>query len=208
MRIHRVFLLCLLIILPAANALAQTQPDFFGTAGEGVYRNAFFGMTLNFPNEWTVLSREEIEKSLQVGQDILKTQDKKNSAAIEAAAQREILILAVAEKNEATGNISNLFVGVRKQASGVTAEMVLTATKNLLLQNSSIKLVKDTQKIKLGGETFSSVELQNNLHGENFYQRLFVVMRKGYSLNFVVTYKKTESLRAMENVLQSLSFTK
>lgn len=207
MRIKRIFLMCLLILLPAANAFSQIQPDFFGTAGEGVYRNAFLGFTLNYPKDWSVLSRDEIEKAVQVGQDILQSQDKKNSAVIKAAVQREIVILAMAEKAEAPGSAANLFVGVRKQPSGITSEMVIDATKKILLQNSSIKLVKDTGKIKLGGETFSSIELQNNLHGENIYQRFFITIRKGYSLNFVVTYKKPENLRAMENVLHSLSFT-
>ena len=178
-----------------------------GTGEEGVYRNAFFGFSLNFPKDWSVLSREQTEKSLQIGQDILKSQDKKNSAVIEAAAQRELLILVLAEKADAAGKAANLVVSVRKQSSAVTAEMVVEATKSLFLQNSSIKLLKDTQKIKLGGETFLSIELQNSLHGEFIHQRLFTFMRKGYSLTFVVTYKKSESLRAMENVLQSLSFT-
>lgn len=207
MKINRAFLLCLLIILPLANASAQAPADFLGTSGEGIYRNAFFGFSLDFPKDWTVLSRAQIEQSFQIGQDILKSQDKKNSAVIETAAQRELLILVLAEKADAAGKAANLVVSARKQPGAVTAEMVVEATKSLFLQNSSIKLLKDTQKIKLGGETFLSLELQNSLHGEFIYQRIFTFIRKGYSLTFVVTYKKSESLRSMENVLQSLSFT-
>jgi hypothetical protein len=85
--------------------------------------------------------------------------------------------------------------------------MVVDATRKLLLGNVGMKLVKDTQKVKLGGEAFASVELQNNWQGEYVYQKLYTTIRKGYSLTFVITYKKSESLQAMENIMQSLSFT-
>lgn len=216
MKINRTLFLCFIIALAAINIFTQTKPkidnnlptDFLGTTGEDVYRNGFFGFSMRFPKSWSPLSREQITQSLDIGQDILKTQDEKNSQAIEAAVQREVLVLVITEKTKAVENTASLSIGVRKQAGAqITSEMVIDATKKLLLGNLSIKLVKDTQKVKLGGETFSNIELQNNWKGEYIYQKLYTTIRKGHSLTFVMTYKKTESLQAMENIMQSLSFT-
>lgn len=216
MKIKRAFYLWLLIAaVSAVNIFAQTNPpvnndaaEFFGTTGEGVYRNGFLGFSINFPKSWTPLNQEQITQSVEIGQDILKGQDKKNSRIIEEAAQKEVLILVITEKNGGLENTANLSIGVRKQPSSqVTSEMVIDATKKLLLGNLSIQLVADTQKVKFGGETFSTVELQNNWKGIYIYQKLFTAMRKGYSVTFVLTYKKSESRQAMENIMQSLKFT-
>lgn len=208
--------MCLIIALAAANIFTQTKPkidassatDFLGTTAEGAYRNGFFGFSLSFPKSWSSLNREQIEQSLAIGRDILKTREDKSNQVIEAAAEREVLILVITEKAKMLENIASLSVGVRKQAAAqITPEMVVDATRKLLLGNVGMKLVKDMQKVKLGGEAFASVELQNNWQGEYVYQKLYITVRKGYSLTFVITYKKSESLQAMENIMQSLSFT-
>jgi hypothetical protein len=215
MKTNRTLFLCLIFALAAIDTFTQTKPkiednlstDFLGATGEGTYRNGFFGFSLNFPKSWSFLSREQIAQSMQIGQDILKTPAEKNNQAIEVAAAREVLILVITEKAKALENTASLTVGVRKQPGAqVTSEMVMDATKKLLLGSIGMKLVRDTQKIKLGGEAFANVELQNNWKGEYVYQKLYTTIRKGYSLTFVMTYKKTESLQAMENIVQSLSF--
>jgi hypothetical protein len=217
MKIKRTLFLCFIITLAANNIFTQTKPktdenlsnDFLGETAPGTYRNGFFGFSLSFPKSWSALSREQIAQSQQIGQDILKTPDEKNNRAIEAAAEREVLILLITEKANTLENTASLTIGVRKQPGAqITAEMVLDATKKVLLGNLGMKLVKDTQKIRLGGEAFAYIETQNNLQGEYVYQKLYTTMRKSYSLTFVMTYKKPESLQAMENIMQSQSFTK
>ena len=205
--------MCFIIAVAATDIFTQTKPktdenlsnDFLGGTAPGTYRNDFFGFSLSFPKSWSSLSREQIAQSLEIGQDILKTPYAKNSRAIEAAVEREVLIT---EKASTLENTASLAIGVRKQPSAqIAPEIVLEATKKLLLGDLRMKLVKDAQKVRLGGEAFAYIELQNNWKGEYVYQKLYTTIRKSYSLTFVMTYKKLESLQAMENIMQSLSFT-
>lgn len=216
MKITKIFIYLVIVLVPI-NVFTQTTTvtgdydtaDFLGNIKDGVYKNNFFGFKINSPKELFLLNQDQITIVKEGGQEILKTQNERNNKLIEEAGQKEVILYAAAEKPFGAEKNSSLNISVRKQPSSqVTSEMVLTATKKLLLANPKIKLVQDKKNVNLGGENFSTIELQSKFNNQSINQKIFITMRKGYSLTFVLTYEEGESLQLFEKLIQSLSFTK
>lgn len=203
----------LLIVLLPVSIFSQVKiisnsSSFFGGVKDNVYKNDFFGFKMNSPTQLYLLNQDQITTVREGGQKILLTENERNNKLIEEAGQKELTLYTAAEKPFGTEKNSSLSITVRKQPSlEITSEMIATATKNLLLANPKIKIVQDTKNINLGGAKFSTIELQLNFVESPINQKIYMTMRQGYTVTFVLTYTSGNSLQLFEKLIQSLRFT-
>ena len=189
------------------NAVSQTPADFLGTADNTSYKNTFFGFTFDFPKDWHRLTNAEMQASKDGGNELLKTENERVNKAFEEATKREVAIFAITQKNLGSEAGTNLAIGVLKQPnSTVSAEAVAVATQKFLLTSPKIKLLNDTQKVKINKTPFSTFTVQTDINGIILDQKVYITMRKGYSLTFALTYQNSESQKAIEKIMQTLKF--
>lgn len=210
-----IFLLVVLLPVSVFSQVKTVSRDyasasiFFGSVKDNVYKNDFFGFKMDSPSQLYLLNQEQITTVREGGQKILQTENEKNNKLIEEAGQKEFTLYTAAEKPFGTEKNSSLSITVGKQPSlEITSEMVVTATKNLFLANPKIQIVQDTKNISLGGAKFSTLELQLNLVESPINQKVYITMRHGYAITFVLTYTNGNSLQLFEKLIKSLRFTK
>jgi hypothetical protein len=57
----------------------------------------------------------------------------------------------------------------------------------------------------LKGERFSSVLFQSNFNDQVIWQKVITMIRNGYSVTFVLTYKNDEGLKSLEKIINSIT---
>ena len=189
------------------SIIVPIPKDFLGTATDTGYKNTFFNFSLNFPKSWSHLNTAEIDASKKVGLEMLKTEQEKINKAFEDSTKREVVVFMIIQKNNGLEKGAGLGIGVLKQPSSqVSAELVAIATKNFFLTNSNFELSKDIKKEHLNGTAFSTFIIKNKAIGENTQQKLYITIRNGYSVTFVLSYPNPESQKGLENIMKSLTF--
>ncbi len=121
--------------LKSPEKLGLPAPEgFLGEVKNTTYTNAFFNFSFDFPKDWYRLDDAKIKAGINAGRDALKTEREKTNKAFEEAAQKEVVLIALAQGNLGSGKGANINVGVLKQPnSQVFAEQVIVLTKNFLL---------------------------------------------------------------------------
>lgn len=186
---------------------AEVPKDFIGASTETSYRNTFFNFSLDFPKDWHRLGEEEIANNIKSSAERYRKIDERNNKAFQESLKNEVMIFAVSQRNETVEKGSNLGVGVIKQPNSQAAsEDVALATKKLALLNPNSKTLKDIEKIQINGSQFSTMTFQTDNNGQLINQKIIVVVRKGYSLTFVMTYKNEQGLNSLEKIIESLKF--
>ncbi len=189
------------------KVVLPTPEGFLGEVKNTTYTNSFFNFSFDFPKDWYRLDDAEIKAVKNAGLDALKTEREKTNKAFEEATQKEVVIIALAQGDLGSGKGANIGVGVLKQPNRqVPAEQVIVLTRDFLLTNPKIKLIEDVRTFNLNGTRFSTMTLETNVNNLIFNQKLFTTMRKGYSVTFVLTYRDSEELKALENIFESLKF--
>lgn len=186
-----------------AKTPAKTE---WAVVADGKFTSRPVGMTMPLPDEFIVISTADAETLSVVGTDMLK-QGAASGGAIDAAANRTIMLLAIAEKPIGTPQNSVLEIATVKQAAGVTAKMSLSA--NLaVLQGSPLTLTRNLGALKVGKNTFQAADLDGRFGAVTFKQRMYVSIHRGYSLLIAITYESPDQLAALEDVLAGLTLTR
>jgi hypothetical protein len=191
----------------AQKAPAEPEPEkFLGALKGGVYRNDYFGFSLDTPASFYDLTPGEMVAAKDGGAKLLSDGVKGDRAAWEKAAKTEIFLMMVAEKGPGSLANSSLGIGAMRQARGVSARMVANASRDFLLKSPGLQLVKDTAQSMQAGKIFAGFELEGNFNGQRMFTKYRVTIHKGHSLTFVITYIEPASLEKFEKVFSTLRF--
>ena len=183
--------------------------DFLGVFNENSYTNTFFGFSLEFPEDWYNYDPSEIEERKNEGVKIFKTDKEKVNRTLAESAKKEVIILVVSQKKYGEAGAANLMFSVLKLPDNrLTSENLVVSTKNLLLNSPIIQLSEDIKTIDMNGTKFSTIRFETTIGNQKIWQRLFVTVKKGYSVNFTMSYLDENGQKALENILKTLKFNK
>jgi hypothetical protein len=203
---------CLVLFLTVVSLAQQTREgaventSFLGSLDNGVYSNSFFGFKFKVPENVTVLNRAEIAIFKNAGADLIKANNERNGKAINDSFDKEVILVNLANKPLGSSDNSILVVGTRKQPAGVTANMILAETVKLLSPTGKFKVTKILSDPKIGGKAFAGMEFATEVNGQNLNQRMFVHIRRGYSLVVAITFISADGLKAIEKITDGIEF--
>ena len=200
------FTLFLIPLFGLAQTNTENSDRFLGEASEGKYRNAFFGFALTLPPDMYVFSDQERAIYTKAGVAMFAKDIGKNRKAYEKAAQQEVLLFTLAVNKPALSGVSSLNIGVVKQPEGVTPADMCDTAANFFIRNPNYKLTSKTQTMKRAGKDFAKIELTAVYGAQTVALRYYAMMRKGYSVTFVITHLSKADLDSLEKVLDSLEF--
>src|ERR1041385_4509317 len=87
----------LLGILGGGCRKAQTTTPDDARIANNVYSNAFFGLTLPIPKDWSVANRETLDETQKIGRQML-AKDKGMEKALAVAEKKTFQLLLISEK--------------------------------------------------------------------------------------------------------------
>ncbi len=186
----------------------EVPEDFLGEISESSYKNTFLNFSLNFSKKWLRLENEQIEIAKSVGLDAIKTDKEKLNKAFEESTKKEQIFLALTKKGQSDGETGTFVLGVLRQPNNqITAGMVADGTKDFLLTNPNITLVEDVKDLVIDNTKFSIFVVQTQSNSLKIKQKIYITIKKGYSLSFVLSYQDMKVLNELEDIVETFKFT-
>jgi len=190
---------------PAAPPRPMSLTD--STLSNNVFRNHFFGFSMELPENWHRLDREDIETAKNIGAESIKANDAKANAAVEKASAGVVpLLLYTKEPLGAGGNAAVGIEAYKQPSKFVTAKMIIEGTKSAYLKNPSTKLIEDSRMVVINGREFQTMAFEIEVLQQRVPIRFYITIAKGYSLAFSVSSSDKVLLAKADAALQTVRF--
>lgn len=193
---------------PVEPVESVTSRDFYGYLENGKYVNKFFGFRLSAPESYSFIGAAEAETKSRAGIDMIKGNNAATVDKFDAAAAKQAMLFGWTELPFGSPGNSIIEAGALKQGKGVTAAMALGASTNLLALSPNYKFDKALGNVLFNRRSFAGVAMNVEANGIKFKQEAYIIMLKGYSVQFTLTFFDDTGRRKMHDVLRSIEFTK
>ena len=200
-------LLIILLFLPMLLFSSCKGPDkielYLGKAVNNTYKNDFFGMKFETPNDWELIAdmKADIQKNIDEGQNI----------NIDSLGSLDLYI-SFKDTSQNQNTFSPRFlcvadkVGFIKDIKNET-EYLNHVEDTIKTANPEYKIAKEISKVNLAGKDFYAMETELKIKNFGFVtQKNYCVLHKGYFLDFIFSCPKGENPKEFENVLNTLEF--
>lgn len=190
----------------------KNVPDNFdyGSVNEDTYVNTYFNFKLEFPESWTVLSREQQDRMTGAG---IRDHSGSLDRDIIDASLINVASLFNAFKNPFgstyTFNPSILINAENLKDFPETndANDYIEKAKDLLKQTSmDFSIVSQNKEIQIDGETFVFFEMLNKAGGQQISQRFFVTIKKGFAINIIISYLQDDDELLLQEMVDNIKF--
>lgn len=162
---------------------------------------------VEIPAKWSVPQKKEVAEVRSVGVQSLKTNKESVDKAFERADHTDIMLLTAMETPFGLPPTAVFTIAAQKQPNiKATPEMVLFATKKLLLASPKISLLKDIAYENVGGRRMASIEILIDTDLGGIKQRLYATVIKGYAVSIGAAYIDIRSETEVKKVLATLRF--
>lgn len=179
--------------------------------GKNTYRIAAYGITVTAPEGWYVADSDLMNKIMDVGLDVTKSNmDAGSKAMIDSAMQRGGPLFTFTEFPPGAPRDANaMIMGVSEDVSSgpgiVRGTDYFFHTRRLLAQSPVPTTISDTYSEKLiDGELFDRMDLMIGPPGQEISQRMFAARHGDHMVLFALTYKTDEQLATLDEALNSI----
>lgn len=190
--------------LPPARASQQLDA---GRYEGGQYVNDFFGLSFTPPPNWVVSSTEknaELSKSVK---SAVASDDKRKQALLEDSVERSRILLSMTKLPPGQPANASLMV----VAERIPAPAVKTGADVFRLLESGFKSTpfrvefeSPVRDVRLGGAGFATAIIKVASPYGVYRQKIYITMRKGYSLQFFFTYLDNGDLPPFDAAMKSV----
>jgi hypothetical protein len=177
-----------------------------GSVVDGTFHSEKYGLSLEVPANFHVLSAAENKLLTDAGRDAIKTDSSANDKIDEAVKRTESLLIIASKP---LGSLKNnvIEVAALKQAPRVTSSMVL-ANSIVAFKGSAYSLKRALGNVKLGANTFAAAEFEVTLGGMTFGHRMYIIMHRGNSVVMGLSYHSEAEKIELEKVASNLVLAK
>ena len=202
-----------LITVVGCAKLTEKSIDL-GTMNGTTYSNDYFNMTIEIPENWTILSEDEKKDLMNKGMEIVAGDDKDFEEALKNNEYRNVYLISTYKYPLNTETTSNAnFMSTAEKLSffqGVkNGKDYLEEAKKLLGGTEmSYKFEKEIYNEKVGNKDFYVLETYIEAGEMRVSQKYYARVEKGYSLNFILTYTNDNEKKDVEDILNTVKFDK
>ena len=183
-----------------------------GTVTSNVYHNEHFGLSVTFPDGWSVQDQETQAQLVSDGVDFLGGGDPQFKAAVETSRPRTTDLFAVFEYPlGAAVEFNPSVIGTAESLEltpGVTSGADYNFHMRRLLEASQAEVVfsGDTTDVTIDGRTFSTMRFEMQVMGLTVYQKSYALVANGQALTIVLTFGSSEQEAALDAILATVEF--
>jgi len=169
-----------------------------------VYSNDFFDLSLELPKGWVVLSRDEIDAIMNLGKEVLESED---STLVESLESSEVVslmgIFKYPRDSKVTVNPSMLISAESiHPSSGIRdGQDYLEKSKAVLLETGLAYDFEDVTTLKYDGQTYGFLKANIDMGEVVIRQSFYALFREGYVVNIIMTYTTEDGMVELRSVL-------
>jgi len=179
-----------------------------GAVNARLYQNNYFNFSLALPKDWIVISQEDTNLMKEGSKD--RTTSQQGRRNVETALKKTTFMFNLS-KNE-IGSLDNAsIISAAETAPPVKATLaqIAVATAANFVTKSGYTMDGAIAYPKIDSMTFAVISLRKkDILGNPLFQRFYIGRSKGYLLEFLVTYTKTEDLETFEAMMKTLKFSR
>ena len=197
----------------ATGPRASEEIDF-GTIENSVYKNKYFGLSLTFPEGWSVLDQQQRDELKDLGSEIVAGDDKNLNKAMKSAAELQTVnMLSVFEHPLGTDvpynpNIIIMAERVRHAPGIKRGNDYHVHTKKVLESSNQLSVnFGETFTEMIGGKEFDVQPLQMGIGNQVVKQKMYATIDKGYALLLVISYDAPEEEEKLQAILKTITFS-
>jgi hypothetical protein len=190
----------------------ETSEIDFGTTTNSVYQNNYFGLSVTFPQDWSIQDQAEQRRLAAAGGKLMYGNDANKEAVLKAAELQTVNMFAVFE--HPVGAPVPFNPSVLAMAENVSAfpgikngsDYLYHVKTQLTSGRMEVSFPKDIYTTQLGGKDFSVMETSITVGEKTVNQKYYVSVVKGYALAFITSYNTDEDAAALQKILDSVTF--
>ncbi|WP_141675500.1 hypothetical protein [Formosa haliotis] len=203
--------LLFLCVISCKKEVKNLPEDFdFGEAKNNTYTNAYFGLSFNYPTDWSLQSKHDIKAITDKGEKYLARDNKQMKSILKAAQINTAYLFSlfkypIKEANGYNASLSVIAENITGNPAIVRGRDYLFNSKELLKQTPAGFQFEggfDTQT--LGGRTFDVMRAKANFGGYAVNQDFFCIVRHGFSLSFILSYTNEEEKAVLYKIIDSI----
>lgn len=203
--------LCLLLTMGCSKAMenASKKAVSMGEMKDHTYTNDYFGITFSIPDDWKILSEEEIEKLKEASGEIVPNEEAKEQMDLAEVKTLDLVYAFKYELNYTDGINPNMScVGENLGLAGFvvkTPEDYLEQAQKLMMETGlPFELGEMTQET-IGSKEFGVLESTIDM-GIVIHQKFYVTIIDGYALIFTLTYSSDEERDELLGIIDTITF--
>jgi hypothetical protein len=168
-----------------------------------VYTNPFFGLTIAFPEDWTILTRKQMAELMKLGQDMIGEYREDLADSMKLSQEKTIYCFIVFGKNDSNVNM----VCTNLKVSGLAATDPETFLKyaKIGLQSQSLPFTfGDITALKIAGKDFAMMTGEFEVNGVKGLQRYYCAIQKGYAMMLTLSATSQADMDALAGVVAAM----
>lgn len=207
-----------LIISLFAISCNKSQSDKFdyGHFENGKYTNSFFGLEMEIPTDWQVLSQEQNVNLMNNSEQMVDEDNKALQQAVETSKITTAILLTASqyglEVSDSIFNPNIMFLAENLEGTDKVKSPsdYLLITRSALQQDPSPKEYPFSSflVININGTDFAQMRVVNkSTENQSYTQDYYVSLHKNFALSFILTYGSEIQRIALEQALNTLVIT-
>jgi hypothetical protein len=190
----------------------ETSEIDFGTITNSVYQNNYFGLSVTFPQDWSIQDQAEQRRLAATGGKMMYGDDQNKQAVLKASELRTVNMFAVFKYPVGSPVQSNpCILSMAENVSeypGIKngSDYLYHVKSQLTSGRMEVTFPKDIYTTQLGGKDFSVMETSITLGEKTVRQKYYVSVMKGYALAFIASYATDEDAATLQKILDSITF--
>ncbi len=222
MKFMKILPAVLLLVLAGCNKTGkevgsmELPRDFdYGKVEGHTYSNPYFGLKMEFPEDWKVQSRKVVEDMVEMGKSEMDNGDPTVKRAMKAADITTAYLFTAFKYELGTTEVDfnpsvTIYAENISRAPQVnTGELYLDQAKMLIKRSAAkITLADDYEKRTIGGKEFYILKGKLDQDGFIIDQAYYATVIDGFALAGILSYAGEEQEKEMVAVLEGMKFGK
>ncbi|PZM66351.1 hypothetical protein [Paenibacillus dendritiformis] len=205
-KIGRLALLVMFVLVLLTACRSQEKTVDLGSIENGIFKNDFFGLTLELPSEWSIQDTQTMNQAMESGKRAFSNQYSKKD--LEELEYLNLLMVTRYPLGEVKVNPSFMCIAenMSKKRGIKTGTDYLLTTKKMFTDAKFSYESGEITSINLGGIDFETTEMYFSSAMGEVTIKYYVSIINEYALSFIFTYIDDETKAVTDKVVESISF--
>ena len=213
-----VFLIAIIFVPGCNKANSRKIPkDFdYGTWTSTTYRNNFLGFSITVPEGWHVTGSDGMKTAIQDGQNLLddainKSEVEKMVKMADITTANLFLVSRYSDEQAMELEAFNPNIGLLAENLGAAGKRIDLAKYVSLYRQNVTKaipgiVIKSETKKAIGGQEFTSVQVQFTTQGILISQEHLMCLKNGFAVTFVLTTLDESEKPLLDDIMTTLKW--
>ncbi len=210
----KIILILLAFIITSCKTNGAPENFDYGKVENNIYSNSFFNLKMTLPSDWLVQSKEQNDKLMKLGQEMIAGDNENLKTAIKASEINTANLLTLF-KNE-VGSTTEYNPSIVLVTENLRIAPNITSGKDYLVQAK--KTLKQTQikynnidddkikKVTINNQELYVMSLSLDYMNLIIKQDYYSIIKNGFAINLIISYVTEEQKQELKNILNTLKF--